>query len=164
MLQREVTVDGNSVRTQELAVCTPSMVQSKTALSVKWKRRAQQLQKEAQVFYFVFKHPRTPWYAKLVAICAAGYVFSPVQLIPNFIPVIGCLDDVLVVFLGAKLLKRLTPADVLTACRELADAAEARRSQEIRSRAAVVASVAIVIVWFLAAIAASLLMAAYIHH
>jgi uncharacterized membrane protein YkvA (DUF1232 family) len=157
-------VDGNSVRSQGLAVCTPSMAQSKTAFSANWKRRAQQLHKQAHVFYFVFKHPCTPWYAKLVAICAAGYVLSPVQLIPNFIPVIGCLDDLLVVFLGLKLLQWLTPADVLSACRELADAAEARRNEEIRSRAAVVASVAIVALWFLTAIAASVLMVKYIHH
>lgn len=157
-------MDGNFVRTQELAAGTLGMARSKPAFSMNWRRRAQQLQKEAHVFYFVFKHPQTPWYARLVAICAAGYVLSPVQLIPNFIPVIGCLDDLLVVFLGVKLLQWLTPADVLTACRELADAAETRRSQETRSRAAVVASVAIVIVWLLAAIAASLLMAKYIHH
>src|SRR5213080_137615 len=96
------------------------------------RRRAQYLQKQADVFYFVFKHPRTRWYGRLIAICAAAYVFSPIQLIPNFIPVVGCIDDVLVILLAARLIQRVTPADVLTECRELADASEARRKRESR--------------------------------
>jgi uncharacterized membrane protein YkvA (DUF1232 family) len=140
----------------------PNMVRSESAFAASWKQRAQRLQKEAHVLYFVVKHPRTRWYARLVAACCAGYLLSPVQLIPNFIPVIGCLDDVLVVFVGVKLLRRITPPDVLAECRELADAAEMRRNEEIRSTAAVVASVVIVAVWLLAAVTASALMAAYI--
>ena len=140
------------------------MVRSKPSWAAGWRRRAQELQKEAHVFYFVFKHPRTRWYARLIAACAAGYVFSPVQLIPNFIPVIGCLDDVVVLLVGAKVLQKLTPADVLAQCRELADAAETRRNEEVRWVATVAAPVAIVAVWFLAAIAASALMAAYFYH
>jgi len=100
------------MKNSSLSLAT-EMVRSEPAFAVRWKRRAQQLQKEAHVFYFVFKHPRTRWYARLVAACAAGYVFSPIQLIPNFIPVIGCLDDVLVLVVGAKLLQKITPVDVL---------------------------------------------------
>ncbi|MGA6988194.1 MAG: YkvA family protein [Terriglobales bacterium] len=140
------------------------MVRSESAFAASWKQRAQKLQKEAHVLYFVVKHPRTRWYARLVAACTAGYLLSPIQLIPNFIPVIGCLDDVLVVFVGVKLLRRITPADVLAECRELADAAEMRRNEEIRSTAAVVVSVVIVTLWLLAAVTASALMAAYIRH
>jgi uncharacterized membrane protein YkvA (DUF1232 family) len=140
------------------------MLRPQPAFAVNWRRQVQRLQKEAHVFYFVFKHRRTRWYARLVAACTAGYLLSPVQLIPNFIPVIGCLDDVLVLFVGVKLLQRITPADVLTQCRELADAAEVRRNEEIRSTLAVVASVVIVAVWILAAVTASALMAAYISH
>ena len=81
-------------------------------------------------FYLVFKHPRTKWYAKLVAACSAGYLFSPIQLIPSFIPVIGFMDDVLVLFLGAKLLYRITPPDVLRECRGLAETAAIRRKEE----------------------------------
>lgn len=130
---------------------------------MRWKRQAQRLQKEAHVFYFVFKHPRTRWYARLVAACAAGYVFSPIQLIPNFIPVIGTLDDVVVLVVGIKLLQRLTPADVLAECRELADAAEMRRKEEMSWVRSVAAPIAIITVWFLAAIVASALMAAYVY-
>ena len=128
-----------------------------------WKQRAQRLQNEAHVFYFVFKHPRTRWYARLVAACTTAYLFSPIQLIPNFIPVIGMMDDFLVLFLGVKLLRRITPADVLTECRKLAHAAETRRKEEIRW-AGVVVSVAIATVWLLVAIVASVLLAAYIYH
>ncbi len=127
-----------------------------------WRQQARLLQKKAHVFYFVSKHPDTPWYAKLVAACTAGYLFSPVQIIPNYIPVIGMLDDVLIVFLGVKLIQRITPAHVLTECRQLADAAEARRNEKIRSTAAVITSVVIATLWFLAAVIASVLMAKYI--
>jgi uncharacterized membrane protein YkvA (DUF1232 family) len=138
-------------------------VRSESAFTANWRRRAQQLHKEAQVFYFVFKHPRTRWYARLVAACTAAYVLSPIQIIPNFIPVIGSLDDFLVVFLGVKLLRRMTPPDVLTECRVLAEA-EVWRKEEIKSAAAVATSVVIVMVWFLAAVTANTLMAAYFYH
>jgi len=57
-----------------------------------------------------------PWYAKAVAGCAVLYVFSPIQLIPNFIPIIGQMDDVLVVSLGIKFLRRCVPKEVLDDC------------------------------------------------
>ena len=62
------------------------------------------------------RHPRVPWYAKMVAGCAVLYVFSPIQLIPNFIPIIGQTDDVLVVTLGIKFLRKYVPQDVLDEC------------------------------------------------
>src|ERR1700733_8087084 len=61
-------------------------------------------------------HPAVPWYAKLVCGCAALYVASPIQLIPNFIPIIGQLDDVLVIVLSIRLLKRSVPPPVLDKC------------------------------------------------
>lgn len=98
----------------------------------------------------------------MIAVCATGYLFSPVQLIPNYIPVIGCLDDVLVVFMGIKLLHRITPPDVLSDCRGLAAAAEMQKRKEIKSKAGVAASIVVVALWMLAAVAASALIAAYI--
>jgi uncharacterized membrane protein YkvA (DUF1232 family) len=127
-----------------------------------WKEQAQRLQKEVHVFYFAFKHPRVRWYAKLVAACSAGYLFSPIQLIPNYIPVIGFADDFLVLFVGAKVLQTIIPPEVLSECRELADAAAMRRKEEIRSTPAVVAFVVIAAVWLLAAVGAGILMARYI--
>ena len=128
---------------------------------MRWKQQAQRVHKEAHVFYLVFKHPCTPWYARCLAACTAGYLLSPVQLIPSFIPLIGFLDDFLVLFFGAKVVRKLTPPRVLAECSALADAAETRRKEEMRSRAAVVTAVAIATVWIGGAILASVLMAAY---
>ncbi len=62
------------------------------------------------------RHPKVPWHVKAVAGCAVLYVFSPIQLIPNFIPIIGQMDDVLVVSLGIKFLKKCVPQNVLDDC------------------------------------------------
>ena len=166
MVVDKTIVDGDPGNLSE--ICEPHPpgaalegARPKPASAMNWREQAQRLQKEAHVFYFVFKHPETRWYARLVAICMAAYLFSPIQIIPNYIPVIGVLDDALVVFLGVKLLQRITPAHVLAECRELADAAEVRRKEKIRSKAAAIASAVIVILWLLVAVAASVLMARY---
>jgi uncharacterized membrane protein YkvA (DUF1232 family) len=62
------------------------------------------------------RHPQVPWFAKAVSGCAVLYVISPIQLIPNFIPIIGQMDDVLVVSLGIKFLRRYVPQSVLDDC------------------------------------------------
>ena len=134
-----------------------SIISAKT-----WRRQAERLQKETQVFYFAFKHSRVRWYAKLVAAGTAAYLLSPVQLIPSFIPLIGFLDDLLVLLVGIKLLRRLIPSDVLTECRQLAEAADIQR-KETGSSLAVVGFFAIASLWLIAAITASALIAAYIH-
>jgi len=149
---------------ESFAVSTPYLLEPGTkrirrfsTLVMIWWRQAQRVQKQAHVFYFVFKHPRNPWYAKMIAACTAGYLLSPVQLIPSFIPGIGFLDDLLVLFLGVKLLQKITAEDVLRECRMLADAAEAQRKEEIRSGAALVVPFAVAVVWLLCTIAASVL-------
>lgn len=137
------------------------ILRSEPASGMNWRNQARRVHREAQVCYFAFKHPRVPWYAKLVAACSAGYIFSPIQLIPSYIPVIGFLDDFFVLFVGAKLLRRFIPPDVLTECRQLADAAVMRRQEETKSTPAVVALVLIIAVWLLATVAVSLLVAKY---
>ena len=131
-------------------------------LMTDWRQQAQRLHREAQTFYLAFKHPRVPWSARLVAACTAGYLFSPIQLIPNFIPVIGLLDDLLVFFLGAKLIQRLIPPEVLSECRDRAKAAEMRRKEEVRSAPAIIAFVVIATLWLLVAVAAGAVMVNYI--
>ncbi len=160
-------VDGapdNSTKILDLSLpkAPVNRVRLEPAFMMRWRQQAQRLHREALVFYFAFKHPRMTWGAKLVAVCTAGYLFSPVQLIPNYIPVIGCLDDLLVVFLGAKLLYRNTPPHVLSECRELAAAAEMQKRKEIRSKSGVAACVVIAALWLLVGVAASALIAAYI--
>ena len=147
---------------RSLAEADANMVRTVSALGMKWRRQSQQLQVEAHAFYFAFKHPRMHWYARLVALCTAGYLFSPVQLIPSFVPVIGFLDDLLVLFLGVRLLRRITPPDVLTECHELARAAALRKREEIRSVSAMVASAVVVAFWLLGTVTASALIVKYI--
>jgi hypothetical protein len=90
-------------------------------------------------------------------------VFSPIQLIPNFIPVIGSLDDILVLYVGSMVLQKITPANVLGECRELAEAAQMRRKAKTTGAGSVVVPVVIMTVWILAAITVSALMATYIY-
>lgn len=80
------------------------------------KTRFGQLLKQYRTILRALVHPAVPWYAKLVCGCAALYVASPIQLIPNFIPIIGQLDDVLVIVLSIRLLKRSVPPPVLDKC------------------------------------------------
>jgi uncharacterized membrane protein YkvA (DUF1232 family) len=139
-----------------------NVIRREPASKMNWREQAQRVQREAHVYYFAFKHPRVHWYAKVVAACSASYLFSPVQLIPSYIPVIGFLDDFLVLFVAAKLLQRIIPPEVLAECRQLADAAEVRRKQEIRSTGAIIGFVAIAAVWLLVAAGVSIVMARYI--
>jgi uncharacterized membrane protein YkvA (DUF1232 family) len=127
-----------------------------------WRQKARQLQREVHVFYFVFRHPRVPWYARLVAACAAGYPFSPIQMIPSYIPVLGFLDDLAVFFLGAKILQKLIPPAVFVECRELADANQIRGNGRMKSTPTVVAFVLTATVWLLGAVGTGVLMAKYI--
>jgi uncharacterized membrane protein YkvA (DUF1232 family) len=85
-------------------------------LTRKLKAAAKQLWKKFHTLRRALVHPGVPWYAKAVCGCALAYVASPIQLIPNFIPVIGQLDDVLVIALSLRLLKRCCPASVLQDC------------------------------------------------
>jgi uncharacterized membrane protein YkvA (DUF1232 family) len=140
------------------------MVRPQSAPAQSWRQQAQQLQHEALVFYFAFSHPRIRWYARLVAAFTAGYLLSPIQLIPSFVPVIGFLDDLLVLFLGVKLLRRITPPDVLAECHELAEAAEMARKDGVRSTGAVIAALALATIWLLAVVVAGALTVTYSHH
>lgn len=147
-----------------LSKADPKIPESRSPFAMGWREHAQSLQREAHVLYLVFRHPRTPWYAKWVAAFPVAYLFSPVQLIPNFIPVVGFLDDFLVLLGGAKLIRRLTPADLLRECSARADRVDIEESQEIRAatiRSAIILGAATSL---LAAFAASALIGVYIHH
>jgi uncharacterized membrane protein YkvA (DUF1232 family) len=81
------------------------------------KQRARHLRTESFALYLAARHPGTPWYAKAFAGGVAAYAFSPVDLIPDFIPVLGYLDDLILVPLGIALAIRLVPEPVLSECR-----------------------------------------------
>jgi len=88
-----------------------------------WKRRAGQLRQEVYALYLAYKDHRVPWYAKLFAACVVAYAFSPIDLIPDFIPVLGYLDDLLLVPLGIYLVLKMIPDEVMAECRQKAQAA-----------------------------------------
>lgn len=87
-----------------------------------WKRRARQLKVETYAIYLAYKDPRVPWYARLFAAGVVGYAFSPIDLIPDPIPVLGYLDDLVLVPLGVAIALRMIPKNVLSECREKAEA------------------------------------------
>jgi uncharacterized membrane protein YkvA (DUF1232 family) len=80
---------------------------------------------EVRVLVLAYRDPRVPWYAKLVVVGVLAYAFSPIDLIPDFIPVLGLLDDMLLVPLGVLVARRLVPAAVLSECRQRAHDAPA---------------------------------------
>jgi uncharacterized membrane protein YkvA (DUF1232 family) len=90
-----------------------------------WKRRARQLKQETYAIYLALRDPRVPWYARLVAACVVGYAFSPIDLIPDFVPVLGYLDDLIIVPLGIALALKMIPGDVMADCRARSRAAVA---------------------------------------
>jgi len=92
-----------------------------------WKSRAKGLKSEVYALYLACKDPRTPWYAKAFAAMVLGYALSPVDLIPDFIPVLGYLDDLVIVPAGMALLIRMIPKEVLEECRERARNASRRK-------------------------------------
>ena len=85
-----------------------------------WKQRARQLKVEVYALYLAYRDPRVPWYARIFAACVVGYAFSPIDLIPDPIPVLGYLDDLVLIPLGVKVALSMIPADVLAESREKA--------------------------------------------
>ncbi|HEV8369466.1 MAG TPA: YkvA family protein [Pyrinomonadaceae bacterium] len=112
----------------------------------RWKQRARGLKKETYVLYLAVRDPRMPWYAKLLAICVVGYAFSPIDLIPDFVPVLGYLDDLVLVPLGIALVLKMIPKEVMAECREKAQAVMAQGKPTNWVAAGV-----IIAVWFLLA-------------
>ena len=108
-----------------------------------WTARLRALKRESLVVYYAARDPRLPWHVRLLALAVAAYALSPIDLIPDFIPVLGYLDDLVLVPLGVALVVKLTPADVLVDARERA----AHAAQRPVSR---VAAVVIVLVWIAA--------------
>lgn len=119
-----------------------------------WKRRARQLKIEINAIYLAYKDPRVPWYAKLLIACVIGYAFSPIDLVPDFIPVIGYLDDLILVPLGIALALKMIPPAVLAECRE-----KARTDTTRRKLTNWIAAAVILCIWVLFALFVILLIA-----
>jgi uncharacterized membrane protein YkvA (DUF1232 family) len=82
-----------------------------------WKQRASQLKIEVYALYLAYRDPRLPWYARVFAACVVGYAFSPIDLIPDPIPVLGYVDDLVLIPLGVKVALSMIPAEVMTESR-----------------------------------------------
>jgi len=86
-------------------------------LAERWHRRATDLKTQTYALYLACRHARTPWHAKALALVVVAYAFSPIDLFPDFIPVLGYLDDLLLLPLGVVLVLKLVPAEVMAECR-----------------------------------------------
>lgn len=86
-------------------------------------KRVARLRRDVRAVYCACRDPRTPWYAKAVAGAVAAYAMSPLDLIPDFIPVLGYLDDLVILPLGVALALRLVPRAVMEECRAKVDTA-----------------------------------------
>jgi uncharacterized membrane protein YkvA (DUF1232 family) len=113
----------------------------------KLRSRARSLKNEAIAVYIAAKDPRTPWYAKALIFFVVAHTFSPIDLIPDFIPILGYLDDLIITPLGLALAIRLIPAEVLTEAREKAAGSSVERSVKV------VGILVIVLAWIVILIA-----------
>ena len=104
---------------------------------------ASRIKRDAVTLWFAYRHPGTPWFAKLLAAFVVAYALSPIDLIPDFIPVLGYLDDALLLPGLIWLNIRLIPADVLEECRQRADLWIKEQGAKPRSIAGAVLVVAV---------------------
>ena len=113
-----------------------------------WKNRASQLKVETYALYLACRDPGVPWYAKVWVACVVGYALSPIDLIPDFIPVLGYLDDLVIVPLGITLALKMIPAPVMERCR----ASARERFNQDKSKHWLAAGV-IIAIWLLLLVA-----------
>lgn len=115
----------------------------------KWKQKARELKQEVHAIYLCCKDPRTPWYAKAMAGFIVGYALSPIDLIPDFIPILGYVDELILLPLGIAAVRRMIPQAILAECRLKAEEA----SMQPKGRNWMVAG-AIIAVWVILAVLA----------
>jgi len=109
-----------------------------------WKQQVRKLKKETCVIYLACKDSRVPWYARALAAVIVAYALSPIDLIPDVIPIIGYLDDLILVPLGIILVLRMIPPVVLTQCR-----LQAETAMEQDKPTSWIAAVVVVAIWLL---------------
>jgi uncharacterized membrane protein YkvA (DUF1232 family) len=106
------------------------------------KQWARIVKRDVHALYRAGRDPRVPWYAKVLALCVAGYALSPIDLIPDFVPVLGYLDDVIIVPLGILLVVKLIPPEIMAEHRALAAAAQDRPASRT-------AAIVIALIWLI---------------
>jgi uncharacterized membrane protein YkvA (DUF1232 family) len=109
---------------------------------------AEAIKRDVVALYIAGRDPRVPWYVKLAAVAVAAYALSPIDLIPDFIPVLGYLDDVIILPVALLLVIKMIPAPLMAEFRQEAQ----RRAERPTSRAGAILIVAIWIAAFVLAI------------
>jgi uncharacterized membrane protein YkvA (DUF1232 family) len=122
------------------------------AVVKKWKQLSARLKMETFSLYLAYRDPRTPWYARLFAALVVGYALSPIDLIPDFVPVLGYLDDLVLIPAGVWLALRMIPEEVREDCRREATLLTASPKPVNK-----VAGMIIVLIWLALALASVLL-------
>ena len=115
------------------------------------------LEKETYALYLAYRDPRVPWYAKAFAAFVVAHTLSPIDIIPDFIPVLGYLDDLIITPLGIYLALKMIPAEVMAEAHQ--QAAQAKMDGRIHSRAGIAIVVAI---WLLGAALIAILIYRYV--
>lgn len=105
---------------------------------------AKRIKRDGVTLWFAGKNPRTPWYAKALGLFVVAYALSPIDLIPDFIPVLGYVDDVLLLPILIWLAVKLLPPEVLAECRAQADEWMCGKGSKPRSR---VGAILVVMTW-----------------
>jgi len=107
------------------------------------------LKREVMALWFACRDPRTPWYARVLAMLIVAYALSPIDLIPDFIPVLGYLDELILLPLGIYLVLKLVPAEALADARARAQSWVESRQPTPRSwiAAAIIVLVWVVVLW-----------------
>lgn len=118
--------------------------------SDKLKLWAKRIKRDGLTLWFAGKHPYTPWYAKALGLFVVAYALSPIDLIPDFVPIFGYLDDVLLLPALIWLTVNLLPADVLAECRAQADAWMEEKGEKPSSK---FGAMLIVVLWIFFGIA-----------
>ena len=121
-----------------------------------WKQRVGTLKAETYAIYLAYRDPRVPWYARVLIVAVVAHTFSPIDLIPDFIPILGYVDDLIIAPLGIALALKLIPEEVIAECRE-----EARAAMDQDQPRGWIGAAVIIAIWLVgAALAVAILLRA----
>lgn len=111
------------------------------------KTKAKEIKNELTALSLAYRHPSVPWHAKLFMAIVIGYALSPIDLIPDFIPVLGFLDDLILIPMGIRMALKMIPSNVMIECREQAAELEVKSLSRSWIAAVVILAIWILIAW-----------------
>jgi uncharacterized membrane protein YkvA (DUF1232 family) len=133
-----------SISITDAAPHTPgSITMSLKTVLTKWKQKAEGLKYEIVALYWAYRDPRTPWYARVFMAAVLGYALSPIDLIPDFIPVLGYIDDLIIVPAGIYFAIKMIPGAVMAESRAKA------RTEKISTKTKWIMAGIIIVIWLL---------------